>query len=312
MKLFFGVGLLWTGFFASRVLRWVWIYVRPSSVGRYLHETDGKPAWALVTGASEGIGRALARESARRGFNVILHGRNPAKLEAVISELHKEFPARAFRTFIADAMAEEQEMKADIERFAEEVKGLNLTVLLNNVGGMPSSVVSRFSSFDQQMWSDTADTIALNLSFPTHLTRALLPRLITNQPSLVMAVGSMADYGQPYHAVYGGSKAFLMTWCRGLARELAAEKKDIEVLGIVTAEVADCSHNFRKANIVMPSSWTYAKHVFDRVGCGRVVLNGYWSHALIRSVLDRLPDSVVGFILMEGMKVQQAQNEKHR
>jgi len=312
VKLFFGAGAFWTSILLSRVLRWIWIYARPSSIGRYLHQTDGKPAWALVTGASDGIGRALSRESARRGFNVLLHGRNPAKLEAVVADLRKQFPERTFRTLIANAMAEESEMKREIEGLVEEVKDLNLTVLINNVGGMPSSVKTRFASFDKSTWSDTADNIALNAIFPAQLTRALLPRLIVNQPSLIMALGSMADYGQPYLAIYGGTKAFIMAWCRGLARELAVEKLDIEVLGIVTAEVTAVSHNFRKANIIMPSSWTYAKHVFDRVGCGRVVINGYWSHGILRSVLDRLPDSVVGFILMGGMKVQKEEDAKRR
>ena len=312
VKLFMLIGVAWTNLLVSRVLSWAWIYIRPSSIGRYLHQKNGKPAWALVTGASDGIGCALSRESARRGFNVILHGRNPTKLGAVIADLRKEFPQRDFRTFIADAMAEESEMKTQIERFAEEVKDLNLTVLVNNVGGMPSSIVSRFASFDKSSWSDTADTTVLNVVFPTQLTSALLPHLITNQPSLIMTIGSFADYGQPYLAIYGGAKAFLMAWCRALARELAIEKRDIEVLGIITAEVAEVSHNFRKPNIFMPSSTVYAKHVYDRVGCGLVVINGYWSHGILRAVLNHLPDFVLGFILKEGMKVQKKEWEKHR
>lgn len=309
---FYVIGLFWFVRFLHRLLKWVFVYIGPSSISRYLHKEGGKPAWALVTGASDGIGRALARESARRGFNVLLHGRNLAKLEAVIADVRGEFPERNFRVLIADAFAGGPEMKRNIETIVEEVKDLNLKVLVNNAGGTPSSIESRFESFDLASFEDTADTMNLNGSFPIQLTGALLPQLIAHQPSLVITLGSFADYGQPYLAVYGGCKAMLLSWTLGLSRELAEEKRGVEVLGVPVAEVAEVSHNYRTPNLIMPSASTFAKSVFNRVGRGETIVNAYWVHGLLRAVMDRLPRFVVGSLLMDGMKVQMEEYAKHR
>jgi hypothetical protein len=67
----------------------------PSKLPRYLHAPGF--SWALVTGSTSGVGLALASELCSRGFNVILHGRNQAKLEDVRSKLLIEFPSRQSR-----------------------------------------------------------------------------------------------------------------------------------------------------------------------------------------------------------------------
>ena len=61
------------------ILDFIWLYfLRPSSVKRYLH---GRAPYAIVTGATDGIGRATAAELVTRGFNLILHGRNEEKMQ---------------------------------------------------------------------------------------------------------------------------------------------------------------------------------------------------------------------------------------
>ena len=68
-----------------------WFY--SSGLPKYLRKTpDGGASWALVTGASDGIGRALSSEVAARGFNVLIHGRNESKLSNVREELAAVYP----------------------------------------------------------------------------------------------------------------------------------------------------------------------------------------------------------------------------
>lgn len=74
------------------------VYLRPSKLPRYLHTKNSQPAWALVTGASDGIGKAFAHSLAEAGFNVVIHGRNPSKLAVVLAELESTYPLRSFRT----------------------------------------------------------------------------------------------------------------------------------------------------------------------------------------------------------------------
>ncbi|KAG0648515.1 3-ketoacyl-reductase [Hyphodiscus hymeniophilus] len=300
------IGLISILLFAKGVINFIYIYTRPSSLPRYLQPDS----WALVTGATEGIGRALARELAFRGFNVVLHGRNRSKLNSSMQDLSTEFPALKFRTVVADAVSTGSSSATQISDIVRELSDIKLKILINNVGGPPSSMVPRYKSFDLTTTKDNDEMLAMNVGFSTQLTAALLPALLKNQPSLVLTMGSMAVYGSPWLSMYSGSKAFLMAWGRGLAREMKAEGRDVEVLGIVTGEVTGCSHNSRPATLIMPDSKVYAKAVLDRVGCGQAVVNGYWSQGILRGIVDLLPEFILTPMFIGAMEKQRAEYAK--
>lgn len=114
-----------------RLLSFIWLYfLRPSTVHRYLH---GPPAYALVTGASDGIGKAIAAELYNQGFNLILHGRNEAKLLNVVDQIRGSARARDVKYFFADA----SDADHDFERILAPFKDLNITVIVHNVGSSP-------------------------------------------------------------------------------------------------------------------------------------------------------------------------------
>lgn len=83
----------------------VWTFIRPSSIARYAHTTSGRPPWALVTGATGGIGGELSHQIAQRGFNVVLRGRTPSKLEALKKNFEKAYPQREFWPLVIDVAA---------------------------------------------------------------------------------------------------------------------------------------------------------------------------------------------------------------
>ena len=83
-----GLGVAAVSYTSLKFLRFIYLYTRPSSVERYFY---GDSPWALVTGASDGIGFGIAQELATNGLNVILHGRNPEKLERTKIQLEGEF-----------------------------------------------------------------------------------------------------------------------------------------------------------------------------------------------------------------------------
>ncbi|KAL8377652.1 hypothetical protein RB595_008374 [Gaeumannomyces hyphopodioides] len=114
---FAAIGLLTALYWVCRVASFGLAFARPSRLSRYLHHGGGpvsesgsggddgqqqRPPWALVTGASDGIGKHLAAELADFGFNVVLHGRNPEKLAKVEETLADRFPSREFRVIVAD------------------------------------------------------------------------------------------------------------------------------------------------------------------------------------------------------------------
>lgn len=283
-------------------------FVRPSRLGRYLHDTDGKPAWALVTGASDGIGKQFCRQLASRGFNVVLHGRNPSKLAGVRDELAKEFPQRQFRTLIADGSAiacnscrpatpspasssndDRQPALVDFDAIAASLADINLTVLVNNAGGGVVNPVYQFLQHCSE--ARLVGNINLNAVFPLLMQARLLPQLLRNAPSLVLNVGSMSDNGLPMLASYASSKKFGDTASRILSRELVLQgrRADLEVLSVRVGEVTATSYNSHPVSFFEPHAATMAAAALARVGCGRPSVVGYFPHALQQAAMDLAP-----------------------
>ena len=135
-----------------RVGSFVWLYfLRPSSIRRYLH---GPAPYALVTGATDGIGKALARELLRNGFNLIIHGRNEAKMRKVTEDLRMSVPEKPdadIRYFIADA----SQAGHDFAKMIEPFKDLQITMVYHNVGGSDTSP-ERFVAVDSTCRSPTS------------------------------------------------------------------------------------------------------------------------------------------------------------
>ncbi|KAK0631207.1 hypothetical protein B0T14DRAFT_501301 [Immersiella caudata] len=275
-------------------------YVRPSKLHRYLHVKDGKPAWALVTGASDGIGKALSFELASQGFNVVLHGRNPAKLERVQRELETAHPNRSFRILIADATqcAQAPDTFKDI---AHRLSDIHLTVLINNAGGTPILTEKLFKGVDEYTHKEIADTIALNATFPTMLWSTLVPSLSQNAPALILVVGSLASNGLPLVAPYGSSKSYLRTLSESLAQEMIIAGRDIEVLHVGLGTVTGVSGIWTPPSLFVPHATTMAKAIMGRVGCERVDVVPYWPHAVQIMGTVLLPGWMKGMIFRKVM-----------
>ena len=299
-QIFLWVGGITASFTILRFLRFIYLYTRPSCIKRYLY---GNGSWALVTGASDGIGRGIAQELATKGFNVILHGRNPDKLERTKIQLQREHKNVQFRTAVLNASTATSQQ---IDDLVASLDGLNLTVLINNVGGGV-----KIQPLEKSNSEEVDFAINTNARFPTQLTRALLPKLVRpDGPTLIMNIGSLADAGVPYATVYGGSKAFNMAMSSSLAVEVKVEGKNIEVLAIPIGRVTDCAHNDEPSSFFTPNARTMARACVDRVGCGRKVVVGYVGHAVQKLMIDLLPSFVFDMLVVPNMKERKEKDER--
>ena len=96
---------------------------------RYLY---GDAPYALVTGATDGIGKAIAQELYNKGFNLIIHGRNPEKLKKVQEDIQNSLSAkRAVKLWVVDASAPE----VDFASALKEWEHIEITLVIHNVGG---------------------------------------------------------------------------------------------------------------------------------------------------------------------------------
>ncbi|KAM4058953.1 short chain dehydrogenase [Hirsutella rhossiliensis] len=284
-SIIFAIGVLTVAFAAAKALKLISIYLLPSRLSRFAHGTsNGQSPWALVTGASDGIGRAFSHELAARGFNVVLHGRNHAKLSRVMSGLQEDHPRRSFRILVADAST-----MPCVSWLEQTVYDLHLTVLINNAGAGPTNPI--YAPLSESSAARVTSNVSLNALFPLHLTRVLLPTLARNAPALVVNISSMADQGFPLLASYSASKQFLMNLTRAVGLEMALQGKagEVELLGIRVGRVTGVSGLQERPSLFTPDAQTMARAALARVGRGHGIVVGYWAHALQQLGVSLLP-----------------------
>ncbi|KAJ5096763.1 amino acid/polyamine transporter I [Penicillium angulare] len=283
--------------FLFHALSLLWIYLKPSKITRYLHTTDGKSAWALVTGASGGIGKNIAFQLAGLGFNVLLHGRSIAKLKTLESELLQKYPGREFRILVLDA-AQCFNKFGDTTMSNEllvQTGDINLTIVINNAGGSTERSLGPL----EHLSADRVITDAsVNALFPTLLVRQLIPVLQHNAPALIINIGSLADLGVTLTGSYAASKAYLMKLTEVLSREMRLGRHDVEVLGVRVGNVWGTGQTVAAApGLFAPDATTMARAVLARVGCGRIVVVGHWAHAVQFGAIQLLPGFIREYFL---------------
>ncbi len=167
---------------------------------------------ALVTGASQGIGRACALELARGGALLAVAARNVDKLQAVAEEIRSAGgTAEAFALDVADESSIKSCAKAVLDRFGR------VEILVNNAGITRDGLAMRMKRAD---WDDVLLT---NLTGAFLLTQALLPQMLKLRWGRILNVTSVVgETGQAGQANYAASKAGLIGLTKSLARELAS------------------------------------------------------------------------------------------
>ncbi|WP_019586100.1 SDR family NAD(P)-dependent oxidoreductase [Deinococcus apachensis] len=176
---------------------------------------------ALVTGASGGIGEALARGLATRGIDVILVARTESKLQALARELEAAHGVRAFPVPLDLTLPDAG------ERLEREVGELGLTVdfLVNNAG---------FASYGEFITSDPGherDMIQVNVVTLTDLTRRFLPGMVARGRGRVLNVASTAAFMPgPLMAVYYATKAYVLSFSEALNEEVRGSGVNVTAL----------------------------------------------------------------------------------
>jgi short-subunit dehydrogenase len=172
---------------------------------------DFKGKWAIVTGASAGIGTALARELASHGANLILTARRKDRLESLAAELTaKGIEVRTVVADLNDPAAPQQIYDAT------EGAGLAVDILVNNAG------LGQFGAFAQSEMEQELSQVRVNCEAVVRLTRLFVPRMVERKRGWIMILASTASFQPvPYISTYAATKAFDRMFALGLAEEVA-------------------------------------------------------------------------------------------
>ena len=309
-KSLIAIGILWSTQITFRLLEFFHLYfLHRTSLPRYISDPpSNSETWALVTGASDGIGLAFAQELLSRHINVILHGRNATKLENVRSSLLDKYPTRQIRLLILDASTTASNALA-LSTATKPLKSLNLRILINNLGGT-GTVTPLWSPLSSRSCSDVGQILDITARFPTEITRELLPCLSKNQPSLILNIGSgISDFATPYIEVYAGAKAYNQAFSRSLGLEMRAEGCEVEVL-CLQAGMVSTDARVRGVSLLVPGARDFARRSLNVVGCGREVVWPYWLHAVQFGVIGWLWEGVRNWLVLRMARAERAVDER--
>ncbi len=187
---------------------------------------DGRTA--LVTGASQGIGEAIARRLAAQGARVVLAARGMEKLETVAAAIAAEGgEAHALQLDLADAAGIADRLKTLPEKWGE------IEVLVNNAGVTADGLLARMS-LDQ--WRRVID---INLTGTFAVTRELVRGMMRKRWGRIITISSVVGLmGNAGQANYAAAKAGLIGFTKSLARELASRKITANVVAPGFVETA--------------------------------------------------------------------------
>src|SRR6266852_924190 len=172
---------------------------------------EWKGKWALVTGASAGIGVALAKELASNGTNLVLTARRKDRLDEHAAALRKDHGVLT-EVIVADLAQADAPEK--IFAFTQE-KGLAIELLINNAG------FGQYGELTQVPAQRLVDMVQVNCGAVVHLTRLYLPQMIERRRGDVLILASTASFqAVPFITTYAATKAFDLLFAEGLAEEV--------------------------------------------------------------------------------------------
>lgn len=167
--------------------------------------------YALITGASKGIGRAIARELASRGYSLLLVARSEDLLAALAAELTSRNRITVDYLALDLSLPEAPQNVCDWCR----AKGYNVSILVNNAGYGLSGPFEKYSL------QEHLNMMQLNMSTLVGITRLFLHDLHQRPKAYILNVASSAAYqAVPNLTLYAATKAFVLAFSRGLHQEL--------------------------------------------------------------------------------------------
>jgi short-subunit dehydrogenase len=205
--------------------------------------------WAVVTGASSGLGAIFADQLAQRGLSLVLAGRDQARLSAVAQRLGQTAPDVDVELVVGDLGTD-----AGVDALAAHLDGREIDVLVNNAG---FGTYGPFAEVDAER---EHNLVAVNVDALVRLTHAVLPGMLARGRGGILNVAStIAFQPGPYQATYGASKAFVLSLSQALWAETRGTGVTVTALcpgptdtGFVGALGSDVSHTAVYRHLAAP------------------------------------------------------------
>ena len=253
--------------------------------------------WALVTGANAGIGKALARDIASRGVNVVAVALRQGLLDQVTTNLRAEFGVQV-RTIAADLTT-----PGAVSDLDNATRDLDIGLVVPNAGmEVSGEFLGTDYGRDQQM-------LALNVVVPAQMARVFGQRLARRAEGGILLVSSVVGYqGMPLMANYGATKAYILSLGEALNVEWGPQGIDVTVLSpglTVTDMPAAMPFDFSKTPMTFMTPEEVARIGIGALGRKATVIPGLMNRAVVflgRFIPRTWPVQMFGVLLRRASK----------
>ncbi|XP_019463833.1 PREDICTED: very-long-chain 3-oxoacyl-CoA reductase-like protein At1g24470 [Lupinus angustifolius] len=247
-------------------------------------------SWALVTGATDGIGKAFAYQLAQRGLNLVLISRSSQKLETVSGEIKEKHPHTKIKFIQIDFSGD---ISAGLRRIVEVIQDIDLGIVVNNVGiTYPRAMF--FHEVDEKVWMDI---VKVNIEGTTSVTKAVLPRMIQRKRGAIINIGSGAAVVVPSHplyTIYAATKAYVDQLSRSLYVEYRQYGIHVQCqvpLYVATNMVSKVA-SIKRDSFFIPTPEGYARAAIGEIGYEQRC-TPYWAHSIQWCFARLVPDPLL-------------------
>lgn len=244
---------------------------------------SAKEKWAIITGASSGIGKALAFEFARNEFNIFLTARNETALREIADECERKFGIKT-EIFTAD-LADEN----STDKLVEAVSSRKFDVLVNNAGfGVKGN-------FAETNLSDELKMLNVQLAALLKLTKAVLPEMLAAKSGNILNIASVYSFAPvPKQSVYSASKSFILSFSSALQNEIKDSGISVTVVcpGITQTEFRTRAGIADKKTLGMTAE-KVAEIAFAGMSSGKHIVVPGWQNKIFAFAGKHLPFGLI-------------------
>ncbi|TVY54043.1 Very-long-chain 3-oxoacyl-CoA reductase [Lachnellula cervina] len=276
--------------------------------GKNLRAYGKKGTWAVITGASDGIGKEYAIQLAQKGFNLLLVSRTQSKLDTLRQEIEHKYAGSAVKVKVL-AMDFAKDDEKDYAALQALVNDLDVGILINNVG-LSHSIPIPFIETPKE---EIRDIIGINCLATLKVTQIVAPGLVKRKKGLILTMGSFGGWMPiPLLATYSGSKAFLQHWSTALGGELKGSGVDVELA--LSYLVTTAMSKIRRSSAMIPNPRQFVRATLGKIGRSGGAQNmaytssPWWTHGLMQWWLE----NTLGIGSGLGLQFNRGEHEKIR
>ncbi|XP_055370904.1 hydroxysteroid dehydrogenase-like protein 1 [Condylostylus longicornis] len=257
--------------------------------------------WAVITGSTDGIGKAYSKELAKNGLNIVLISRSKEKLVETSKEIESEYNVQC--KYIEADFSHGWNIYDHIKK---QLDGIEIGILVNNVGQAYDFPEKLHNISEEKIWN----MILLNIGATAMMTRLVIIQMIKRNRGLIVNLGSLCQYCPgPLNNMYAAGKAFVKSFTKSLQWELKNYNIEVQLLnpGFIRTNMTKFSKNLTQTGFFVADVNDFAKSAIWTLGRTNET-TGLFYHGIQFALYNAFPEIIQTFFCQILAKIWQIEN----